>query len=202
MMEEEKRQSAGGQIVNYNTNCQVFNGPISGSIFAMPGSNVTQNPVQQMAADGSATNHGEEATADDDSLLVPVPGDLPVKILQAPGKTFKHATNRFVIRTLQEAGRTCMEPRHYACLMAVCDDHGLLIDRTAYTDFARTLAAWGIVRFTTEKAIAQLANSISLTMKELPLGYRSWGNDLKKQRDKCESLASYFGQGMEYRSER
>ena len=25
MMEEEKRLSAGGQIVNHNTNCQVFN---------------------------------------------------------------------------------------------------------------------------------------------------------------------------------
>ena len=188
--------------MNHNTNCQVFNGPISGSIFAMPGSNVVQNPVQQVATDGSTTNHEEEATADDDSLLVSVPGDLPVKILQAPERTIRPPHSPFVIRTLQEAGRTCMEPRHYACLMAVCDDHGLLIDRTAYTDFARTLVAWGIVRFTTEKAIAQLANSISLTMKELPRGYRSWGSDLQKQRDKCESLASYFGQGMEYRSER
>ena len=52
MMEEEKRLSAGGQIVNHNTNCQVFNGPISGSIFAMPGSTVVQNPVQQVAYEG------------------------------------------------------------------------------------------------------------------------------------------------------
>ena len=44
---EEKRLSAGGQIVNHNTNCQVFNGPISGSIFAMPGSTVVQNPVSR-----------------------------------------------------------------------------------------------------------------------------------------------------------
>ena len=76
MMEEEKRLSAGGQIVNHNTNCQVFNGPISGSIFAMPGSTVVQNPVQQVAADGAVTNLGEEAKAEDDSLLVPVPDDL------------------------------------------------------------------------------------------------------------------------------
>lgn len=201
-MEEEKRLSAGGQIVNYNTNCQVFNGPISGCIFAMPGSNVTQNSVQQVATDGSTTNHEEEATADDDSLLVPVPGDLPVKILQAPERTIRPPHSPFVIRTLKEAGGACTTAWHYACLMAVCDDHGLLIDRTAYTDFARTLVAWGIVRFTTEKAIAQLANSISLTMKELPRGYRSWGSDLMTKRDKCESLASCFGQGMGYRSER
>lgn len=199
MMEEEKRQQPGGQIVNHNTNCQVFNGPISGCVFAMPGSNVTQNPVQQVAIDGSETTHEEEATADDDSLLVPVRDDLPVSILQAPEKTFKGATNRFVIRTLRKAGSLCKDPKHFACLMAVCDDHGLLIDRTAYTDFARALVAWGIVKFTTEKAIKQLANSISLTMAKLPKRYREWGGDLRKQRDKCESLATYFGQGMGYR---
>ena len=199
MMEEEKRQQPGGQIVNHNTNCQVFNGPISGCIFAMPGSNVTQNSVQQVAADGSTTNHEEEAKAEDDSLLVPVPDDLPAEILGAPEKTFKGATNGFVIRTLREAGSACKAPWHYACLMAVCDDHGLLIDRTAYTVFARTLVVWGIVEFTTEKAITQLANSIRHTMKDLPKHYREWGSDLKKERDKCESLATHFGQGMAYR---
>lgn len=199
MMEEEKRQQPGGQIVNHNTNCQVFNGPISGCVFAMPGSNVTQNPVQQVATDGSTTNHSEEAKADDESLLVPVPGDLPAEILGAPARTFKGATNRFVIRTLQKAGSLCKDPKHFACLMAVCDDHGLLIDRTAYTVFARTLVAWGIVEFTTEKAITQLANSIRHTMKDLPKHYREWGSDLKKERDKCESLATHFGQGMAYR---
>ena len=201
-MMEEKRLSAGGQIVNHNTNCQVFNGPISGSIFAMPGSHVVQNPVQQLSPDGTVTNHSEEAKADDDSLLVSVPDDLPVKILQAPERTIKPPHSTFVIRTLQEAGRACKDPWHYACLMAVCDDHGLLIDRTCYTDFARTLVAWGIVRFTTEKAISQLANSMRLTACKLPRGYRSWGSEWKKERDKCESLASCFGQGMPYRSER
>jgi hypothetical protein len=29
------------------SNCQVFNGDISGCVFAMPGSTVTQHPVQQ-----------------------------------------------------------------------------------------------------------------------------------------------------------
>ena len=201
-MEEEKRLSAGGQIVNHNTNCQVFNGPISGSIFAMPGSTVVQNPVQQVAPDGTVTNHSEEAKADDDSLLVPVPDDLPVIILKAPERTIKQPHSPFVIRTLQEAGRACKDPWHYACLMAVCDDHGLLIDRTCYTDFARTLVAWGIVKCTTEKAIGQLANSMRLTACKLPRGYRSWGSEWKKERDKCESLASCFGQGMPYRSER
>ena len=199
MMEEERRLSAGGQIVNHNTNCQVINGPINGCVFAMPGSTVVQNPVQQVAADGTVTNQSEEAKADDDSLLVPVPDDLPVKILKAPERTIKPPHSPFVIRTLQDAGCACKDPWHYACLMAVCDDHGLLIDRTCYTDFARTLVAWGIVKFTTEEAIGQLANSIRYTASQLPRSYRSWGSPLKKQRDKCESLASCFGQGMGYR---
>lgn len=44
-MEEEKKNG----ITNHfeaGANCQVFNGPISGCVFAMPGSNITQNPVQ------------------------------------------------------------------------------------------------------------------------------------------------------------
>lgn len=44
-MEEEKKNG----IINHfeaGANCQVFNGPISGCVFAMPGSNITQNPVQ------------------------------------------------------------------------------------------------------------------------------------------------------------
>src|SRR5574344_1220492 len=112
-MEENKITDEGGQIVNHNTNCQVFNGPISGSIFAMPGSQVTLNSTQQVAADGAVTNLGEEAKAEDDSLLVPVPDDLPVKILQAPERAIKPPHSPFVIRTLQEAGLACKDPWHY-----------------------------------------------------------------------------------------
>jgi hypothetical protein len=48
-MEEEKKKS---EITNHfeaGANCQVFNGPISGCVFAMPGANITQNPVQPSA---------------------------------------------------------------------------------------------------------------------------------------------------------
>lgn len=48
-MEEETKN---GNIINHFTkdsNCQVFNGPISGCVFAMPGANITQNPVQSSA---------------------------------------------------------------------------------------------------------------------------------------------------------
>ena len=46
---EDNKQSG---IVNHfeaGANCQVFNGPISGCVFAMPGSSISQNPVQPSA---------------------------------------------------------------------------------------------------------------------------------------------------------
>ena len=45
-MEEQDTKS----VVNHfeaGANCQVFNGPITGCVFAMPGSTVTQQPVVQ-----------------------------------------------------------------------------------------------------------------------------------------------------------
>ena len=48
-MEEEKKKSDITNHFEAGANCQVFNGPISGCVFAMPGANVTQNPVQPSA---------------------------------------------------------------------------------------------------------------------------------------------------------
>lgn len=51
---EDNKQSG---IVNHfeaGANCQVFNGPITGCVFAMPGSSITQNPVQP------STEHDEK----------------------------------------------------------------------------------------------------------------------------------------------
>ena len=48
-MEEEKRQ---GGVVNHfekDSNCQVFNGDVTGCVFAMPGATVTQQPFQPTA---------------------------------------------------------------------------------------------------------------------------------------------------------
>lgn len=196
---DEKKYTEEGKIVNHNTNCQVFNGPISGSIFAMPGSHVDNHPVQTVGADGSAKVEDEGPKADDDRLLIPIPSDLPVVIMNAPELTIKQATNTFVIRTIQDAGMTCKEPWHYACLMAVCDDHGVLVDRTNVTNFARTMAAWGIYKITCEDEVKKLANSMLYTLNKLPLRYKEWDNSLLAFKNKCESLATYFDVSMPYR---
>lgn len=198
MMEDNKTNEE-GKIVNHNTNCQVFNGPISGSIFAMPGSHVDNHPMQTVATDVSAVSGGKAPTADDDRLLIQIPGDLPVTIMNAPEAAIKQSTNKFIIRTIQDAGMTCKEPWHFACLMAVCDDHGILVDRTNVTAFARTMVAWGIVTFSSEEQIKQLANSMGYTMKKLPLRYKDWDTSLQSFKNKCESLATYFDASMPYR---
>ena len=195
----EELQEKQPTISNHNENCQVFNGPVSGCIFAMPGSNVTQSPMQHVDSKGTTDNSKEEANAVDNRLLIPIPDGLAPEIVAAPEKTIKGAKNPFVIRTIQDAGSECKTPWHYACLMSVCDDHGQLIDRTAITDFARTMVAWGIVKLKDDRTVTTLANSIRHTMPNLTPRYKEWGSDLQKYKDKCESLASYFDESMPYK---
>lgn len=45
---EKKLELKDSTIYQTNENCQVFNGPISGCVFAMPGATVNQSPVQKV----------------------------------------------------------------------------------------------------------------------------------------------------------
>ncbi|MCR5037713.1 MAG: hypothetical protein K6A94_00020 [Bacteroidales bacterium] len=59
IMEDEKKNEG---VVNHfekDSNCQVFNGDITGCVFAMPGSQVTQQTVQPQADN----NEGQQAQA-------------------------------------------------------------------------------------------------------------------------------------------
>lgn len=56
-------------------NCQVFNGAISGCVFAMPGSVVYQTPAKQVEADGEAAQPSSDEQHDDADL---VDGLLPI----------------------------------------------------------------------------------------------------------------------------
>ena len=59
-MEEDRNKN----VVNHfeaGSNCQVFNGPVSGCVFAMPGSTVTQNapqPVRNLPEEQSTNEKG------------------------------------------------------------------------------------------------------------------------------------------------
>ena len=50
-------------IYQKNENCQVFNGPISGCVFAMPGATVNQSSVQQVSP--TVVDDKSEETEDD-----------------------------------------------------------------------------------------------------------------------------------------
>ena len=67
------------------------------------------------------------------------------------------------------------------------------------TNFARTMAAWGIYKITCEDEVKKLANSMLYTLNKLPLRYKEWDNTLLAYKNKCESLAAYFGVSMPYR---
>jgi len=51
MQDEQKKVELKNPTIHQkNENCQVFTGPVSGCVFAMPGSTVNQSPVQQVEA--------------------------------------------------------------------------------------------------------------------------------------------------------
>lgn len=60
--EKEKLELKNPTVYQTNENCQVFTGPISGCVFAMPGATVNQSPVQQIDADKQIEQKAESAT--------------------------------------------------------------------------------------------------------------------------------------------
>lgn len=61
--EEKKLELKDPKIQQTNENCQVFNGPISGCVFAMPGSTVNQSPVQKVDANVTEKHNNPSLTS-------------------------------------------------------------------------------------------------------------------------------------------
>ena len=63
-MKDEKKmlELENPTVYQTNENCQVFTGPISGCVFAMPGATVNQSPVQQIDADKQIEKKAEPST--------------------------------------------------------------------------------------------------------------------------------------------
>ena len=62
-MEAKGEEREAKNVVNHfeaGSNCQVFNGPITGCVFAMPGSNVTQAASEKLGSEG--LRHRPEST--------------------------------------------------------------------------------------------------------------------------------------------
>ena len=94
-MEEEKRT----HVVNHfeaGSNCQVFNGPISGCVFAMPGATVNQSPVQQVTApqpEGKTESPSDDAVLNllDELVQDAINGKKPPKYILLPVRAAKDA---------------------------------------------------------------------------------------------------------------
>ena len=104
----------------------------------------------------------------------------------------------FVREKIVNMSKLCFKPWHFACLMAVLDDHGLLKDRCDYIDYARMLQSLG---YQTKREAKKVANSIRYTMAKLPTRYKSWEMKLRRQKMFCINLAMYLDPSTPYRYE-
>ena len=70
---EKKIEHKDSTIYQTNENCQVFNGPISGCVFAMPGATVNQSPVQQVSPtmDKDKSEESEDDSEQDEPEVEP-----------------------------------------------------------------------------------------------------------------------------------
>ena len=104
----------------------------------------------------------------------------------------------FVREKIVNMSKLCFKPWHFACLMAVLDDHGLLKDRCDYIDYARMLQSLG---YQSKREAKKVANSIRYTMSKLPTKYKSWEKKLRRQKMFCVNLAMYLDPSTPYRYE-
>jgi len=135
--------------------------------------------------------------------------NLPAWLYQAPEKVFNNFSNGAVSTAIYEAGLECKEPWMFACLMAVCDDHGCLVDRNDKAGFARAMFAMKLVKADegekVEDAISKLANSMNRTINALDLGYLDIPDttELKSKKQKCINLGQHFeNHSVAYRRKR
>lgn len=117
----------------------------------------------------------------------------------ATSRVLRHHDSGFVTSRIRAMGMLCHEDWHYACMMAVCDDHGLLVCRTQLTEFVRMLIALGLVNCPDDDAVRRMARNIGRIVRRLPLCYREWGDGLKLFRSKCISLADCLDETTPYR---
>ena len=133
--------------------------------------------------------------------------DIPEWLKEDLDKTFISFSNSIVPLTIKSAANTCTKPEHFACLMEVCYDHGILTDISDIRGFAKAMVGLGCYRpriktkgnakgemQTWEEAVNSLANSMLNTVNKLKRDYKAWSETsaLKDLKSKCLSLGRIF----------
>lgn len=188
---EQKLEFEHATIYQTNENCQVFTGPISGAIFAMPGSTVHQH-VGNAEKKAEATeaevveevNEEEAARGEEtnyDSSCFKFHNELVKQKVAAVVKEFYH-------------GKTV----NLAVIEAALFDHNLLYKRDSHKPFIKTLIHWHIIEDMPEEEITKATNGMSQKMKKLPDGgYKAWegrGNE----RLMCLNIEKILGPTIPY----
>ena len=137
--------------------------------------------------------------------------DIPEWLKEDLAKTFTSFSNRIVPVTIKSAAKTCTKPEHFACLMEVCYDHGILTDISDIRGFAKAMVGLGCYHpriktkgnakgemQTWEEAVNSLANSMLNTTNKLKRDYKAWPETsaLKDLKSKCLSLGRIFEENM------
>ena len=190
---EQKLEFEHATIYQTNENCQVFTGPISGAIFAMPGSTVHQHvgnaeketentagdKVEEVEEKGAAG--GEETNYD--SSCFKFPNDFTRERVAVVVKDFYHGS-----------------PANLALIEIVLYDHGQLKKRNAHKPFIKTLIHWHIIEDMPEEEITKAANGMSQKMKKLPpKGYKGWTDKgCVNDRGLCIDIGKQLGDTMRY----
>lgn len=155
--------------------------------------------------DTTPTDAHLSATEDEDA------DDIPEWLKEGLSNTFVSFSNSIVPVTIKSAAKTCTKPEHFACLMEVCYDHGILTDISKISDFAKAMVGMGCCHprvktkgkakgemQTWEEAVTSLANSMLNTTNKLKRDYKAWPetSTLKDLKSKCLSLGRIFEENM------
>lgn len=190
---EQKLEFEHATIYQTNENCQVFNGPISGAIFAMPGSTVHQHV-------GNAEKETENTAGDkvEETEEKGAAGGEETNCHSACFKFSNDFTRERVAVVVKEFyhGSTA----NLALIEIVLYDHGQLKKRNAHTAFLKALMAWGIIEKTDDKELKKVSNGMAAKMRSLPPeGYLGWKDKgCVNDRGLCIDIGKQLGDTMRY----
>lgn len=167
------------KIINYNKDCNVFNGPLYKPVIAPPNSHDARPIVR------------EEAFAEFEEVMEDnTPMDPPC---------FRF-TNEFTRLQVAAAVKLFYHGEHsdLALIEVTLYDHGLLKKRNSHTSFVKSLVAWGLINAEAEQQ-KQIVSGIKDKYKRLPKeGYKDWSNICLNDKNRCIEIGKHLDPTMKY----
>lgn len=207
--EKKKLELENPTVYQTNENCQVFTGPISGCVFAMPGATVNLSPIQQV----------DEIKPEHSGQVNDVPSKMPhteVEVgkdtndddqddddaLAVVGKCFKFMSGYVKGKVGTIVKQYCVSQADLALIEITLYYHGLLYKRNAHKAFAKALVAWGILKAANDDEITAIVNCIKDKYTSLPKegGYKGWNERFQNDKETCVNIGQELGDTMPYKA--